>query len=29
VIDNSMLGTRSAIQGRALDLSLGDDCTMD
>lgn len=28
VVENSMLGARASVQGRALDLSLGDDCTM-
>ncbi|MEO7082630.1 MAG: sugar phosphate nucleotidyltransferase [Flavobacteriales bacterium] len=28
VIDNSMLGERSSVRGQALDLSIGDDCTI-
>jgi hypothetical protein len=29
VIDNSMLGERASVRGRALDLSIGDDCTVE
>ncbi|MBZ0206284.1 MAG: NTP transferase domain-containing protein [Flavobacteriales bacterium] len=28
VIDNSMLGERSSVRGQAMDLSIGDDCTI-
>lgn len=28
VIDNSMLGERSSVRGQAMDLSIGDDCTV-
>ncbi|MBS1547472.1 MAG: NTP transferase domain-containing protein [Bacteroidetes bacterium] len=28
VIDNSMLGERASVRGKALDLSIGDDCTI-
>lgn len=29
VIDNSMLGERSSVRGQAMDLSMGDDCTLE